>query len=128
MKDVSLLLLARLIPLQEARDLGPYGLLELAPASDNCTGYSIQGEGWMLFVEILFRIQSINFRSISLFQTENGQTPTHIFSQCLRIVVSERLFLRFPTHSSRERKDMALVHFGGLVLACLKAPLKRSKK
>jgi hypothetical protein len=45
MKDVSLLLLARLIPLQEARDLGPYGLLELAPASDNCTGYSIQGEG-----------------------------------------------------------------------------------
>jgi hypothetical protein len=45
MKDVSLLLLARLIPLQEARDLEPYGLLELAPASDNCTGCSIQGEG-----------------------------------------------------------------------------------
>lgn len=32
---------------------------------------------------ILFRIQPITFRSISLFEMENGQTPTHIFSQCL---------------------------------------------
>ncbi len=36
----------------------------------------------VLFVEILFRIRPITFRSISLFKMENGQTPTHIFSHC----------------------------------------------
>ncbi len=40
-----------------------------------------EGNSSLLFVEILFRVQTITFRSTSLFKVQNEQAPTHIFSQ-----------------------------------------------